>query len=83
MISVDLPPPDTPVMHVNVPSGISADTRLRLLPRAPVTFSALPLPGRRFAGTCICRIPTRYCPVTLSGLRITSSGVPSATISPP
>ena len=37
--SVDLPPPDTPVTQVNRPSGISAVTFLRLLPRAPTIFS--------------------------------------------
>ena len=36
MTSVDLPPPDTPVMQVKVPSGMSSVTFLRLLPRAPV-----------------------------------------------
>ncbi len=39
MMSVDLPPPETPVMQVKVPSGICADTFFRLLPRAPMTFS--------------------------------------------
>ena len=34
-MSVDLPPPETPVMQVKVPSGISAVTFFRLLPRAP------------------------------------------------
>ena len=37
--SVDLPPPETPVTQVNSPSGISAVTFLRLLPRALTTFS--------------------------------------------
>ena len=35
--------PDTPVMQVNRPSGISAVTSFRLFPRAPTTVSALPL----------------------------------------
>ena len=34
-----MPPPDTPVTQVNRPSGISAVTFLRLLPRALTTFS--------------------------------------------
>ena len=36
MSRVDLPPPETPVMQVNVPSGIEAVTFLRLLARAPL-----------------------------------------------
>ena len=35
---VDLPPPETPVTAVKVPSGISAVTFFRLLPRAPTTL---------------------------------------------
>ena len=35
---VDLPPPETPVTPVKVPSGISAVTFFRLLPRAPTTL---------------------------------------------
>ena len=49
---VDLPPPETPVMQVKVPSGISAVTFFRLLPRAPTTFSTRPgWALRRLAGT--------------------------------
>ena len=56
MSSVDLPPPETPVMQVKRPSGISAVTFFRLLPRAPTTVSTLPLIGlRRFFGIGICR----------------------------
>ena len=42
MISVDLPPPETPVTQVNSPSGIVAVTFFRLLPRAPTIFSSRP-----------------------------------------
>lgn len=35
LISVDLPEPETPVMQVNRPTGISRLTFCRLLPRAP------------------------------------------------
>ena len=49
---VDLPPPDTPVTAVKVPSGISAVTFFRLLPRAPTTLMRRPFFGlRRSAGT--------------------------------
>ena len=37
-MSVDLPPPETPVTQVNRPSGISAETFFRLLPRALTTL---------------------------------------------
>ena len=84
MVKVDLPPPDTPVMQVKVPTGISAVTPLRLLPVAPTTRSTFfLLIGRRFSGTSISRVPTRYCPVMLLGLFMMSCGVPSAQISPP
>jgi hypothetical protein len=35
MVKLDLPPPDTPVTQVKVPSGIRGDA-FRLLPRAPM-----------------------------------------------
>jgi hypothetical protein len=41
MTSVDLPPPLTPVTQVKTPSGMSASTFCRLLPRAPRTPIAL------------------------------------------
>ena len=44
MISVDLPPPETPVTQVKMPSGIAAVTFFRLLPRAP---TILQLAARR------------------------------------
>ena len=78
-----MPPPDTPVMQVNTPSGISAVTSFRLLARAPTTFSVLPLGLRRFLGIGIWRTPVRYCPVMLSALAMIASGVPWATMCPP
>ena len=47
MVKVDLPEPETPVMQVKVPSGMLAVTFCRLLERAPLTVSFLPLPLRR------------------------------------
>jgi hypothetical protein len=41
MMKVDLPPPETPVMQVKVPSGISAVTFFRLLPVALPTGELL------------------------------------------
>ena len=82
--NVDLPPPDTPVTAVNRPSGMSMVMFLRLFSRAPFTVSRRPLVGlRRCLGEGICLKPVRYCPVRLSGLAITWSGVPSATTAPP
>jgi hypothetical protein len=83
-VKVDLPPPDTPVMQVKVPTGISPVTPFRLLPVAPMTFSTFFLEiGRRSSGTSISRTPDRYWPVMLSGLAVTSAGVPWAMIWPP
>ena len=42
MTSVDLPPPETPVMQVKRPSGIVAVTFFRLLPRAPTMRELAP-----------------------------------------
>ena len=60
LISVDLPEPETPVTQVIRPSGISAVTFLRLLPRAPsmrIRFAGSRA-VRRF-GTSICWRPER------------------------
>ncbi len=59
MVKLDLPLPLTPVMQVNVPSGIDALTFFRLLARAPFTVSFLPLPLRRLAGRGTLRRPER------------------------
>ena len=68
--SVDLPPPDTPVTQVNRPSGISAVTFFRLLPRAPMSFSVrgaclaagAPAPGWSLAGEILAgeRVRVRH-----------------------
>src|SRR3982751_5818751 len=84
MVKVDLPPPETPVMQVKVPTGISAVTSFRLLPRAPMTRSTFFFEiGRRSSGTAISRAPERYWPVRLRGLAMMSAGLPSAITSPP
>ena len=81
--SEDLPLPLTPVTQVNVPSGMDTSMFFRLFSRAPRTVSHLPFPRRRCAGRGMVRLPLRYCPVRLSGLAMTSSGVPQATTWPP
>ena len=83
MVSVDLPPPETPVTQTNLPSGKSAVTSRRLLPVALTTVSFLPLPGRRSAGTDISRLPDRYCPVTEAASAAICAGVPWLTTCPP
>ena len=83
MTSELFPLPDTPVMQVNVPKGISTSISFRLCSAAPYTTSLWPLPFRRTAGTGIDRLPDRYCPVRELGSAMTSSGVPAATTRPP
>ena len=76
-----MPPPETPVTAVKVPSGISAETFLRLLPVAPVMARRRPFAaGRRSSGTSMPRAPERYWPVSEAGFAMISSGVPSATM---
>jgi hypothetical protein len=58
--SVDVPPPETPVTQVKVPSGNPAAIDFRLLPRAPTTFSTRSFcTGRRIGGTGIWRRPDK------------------------
>ena len=87
MTSVDLPPPDTPVTQVKVPSG-NVDGRCssdcwRARRRPCSTWPAWPGAPRASAPRCCCR-PVRYCAGDAVGLRAcTSSGVPAATTWPP
>src|SRR6056297_3364259 len=55
IVSVDLPPPDTPVTQTNLPSGNCALTSRRLLPVALTTSTILPLPLRRRSGLDLAR----------------------------
>ena len=58
MISVDLPEPDTPVIQVNKPTGISKFTPFRLFPVAPFNFKSLLLSSAvRFFGISIFSSP--------------------------
>ena len=79
LTSDDLPLPDTPVTHVNVPSGIETSRFLRLFSCAPRTVRKLPLPFRRSFGTSIFFFPLKYWPVREFGFAMTSCGVPQAT----
>src|SRR3569833_593448 len=61
IIRVDLPDPETPVTHVNKPTGTSAVTFRRLLPVAPTMRITLPGSGLvRSRGNAIWRLPLRY-----------------------
>ena len=79
-----MPPPETPVTQVKVPSGISAVTFFRLLPRAPTTLMRRSFfSSRRAGGIGISSSPVRYLPVIELGLAMISAGVPSAMMWPP
>src|SRR5690606_20992293 len=71
LIKVDLPEPDTPVIQVNRPKGISRVTLFRLLPVAPTRRSILSESGAvRCSGMAIIRAPERYSPVSEPGVGI-------------
>ena len=71
-----MPEPDTPVTHVNRPSGIATSTSRRLLPRAPRRPSSLPVWARRVAGTSIERLPERKGPVSEASSRMSRPACP-------
>ena len=83
LIREDFPLPDTPVIQVNVPKGISTSIFFKLCSSAPFIFINLPFPFLLFSGTSILFLPLKYCPVMLFSFFITSSGVPQATTVPP
>ena len=63
-ISELLPLPETPLTQMNVPSGKTTSTFLRLLPRAPMSLSIRPFCGlRRCGGVGTPISPLRYLPV--------------------
>ena len=74
-----LPLPETPVTHINLPSGNSTEIFFKLFSLHPVNLIDLPFPFLRFFGTSIFSLPERYLPVILLSFFITSSGVPHAT----
>ena len=53
------PEPETPVTAINLPSGISTLTRLRLFSSAPITWINSPFPSLRTAGTSMLFLPER------------------------
>jgi len=50
---VDLPEPETPVMHIKRPKGNSTFIFFKLCSEAPKIFIDLPLPMIRFSGILI------------------------------
>jgi hypothetical protein len=74
--SVDFPPPETPVMQVNRPSGISVVMFLRLLPRALTIFSLRAGFGFLRSGMGTSSSPERYFPEIDSRDLMMSSAVP-------
>ena len=72
----DLPEPETPVIQVNVPKGISTFKDLRLFCLAPLTLKNLPLPTLLAIGTGMLYSPDKYLPVYDSSQAIMSSTVP-------
>ena len=57
---VDFPLPETPVIQVKVPKGISTDTFFKLCSVTPSSTMEFPFPLRRFSGTSIFKVPARY-----------------------
>ena len=60
IVSVDLPPPETPVTHVKVANGKDALMPFKLFPVAFVICIFLPLPFRLLEGMSIFREPLKY-----------------------
>ena len=84
IVNVDLPLPDTPVMQVSVPRGISQFTFFRLLPSAFIISIYLLLKAFLLIfGISIFNLPERYCPVILFGLLLICGPLPAATTYPP
>lgn len=58
-ISVDLPDPETPVIHVNTPSGIFTFTFFKLFWVAPTTSMDFPFDFLLFLGMAILFLPLK------------------------
>ena len=83
LTSVDFPEPETPVTRMSFPSGNLTLICFRLFSEAPITSTFFPVPLRLVSGTLMTFLPDRYCPVMEFSDFMISSGVPSATSSPP
>ena len=83
LTSVLFPEPDTPVTHINCPSGNLTLTFFKLCSVAPFTSIDLPFDFLLLAGTLICFLRLKYWPVTELLTNFTSSAVPCAITFPP
>ena len=82
-IRVDFPEPETPVTHVNTPSGILTFIFFKLFSSAPIISIDFPFDFLLFFGTKIFLLPLKYCPVIEFSTSFTSSAVPCAITFPP
>ena len=77
------PLPETPVIAIKLPNGISILIFFKLFPDAPFKISFLLFPLRLLEGIFIAFFPERYFPVIdFFDFKI-SFGVPENVISPP
>src|SRR2546428_5914680 len=81
--SVDLPEPDTPVTHVNVPSGILTGIPFKLCSRGLWIVSAWPWPLRRHPGNGLNQNPGRLTQGAPPPVDRSSSGLASPPQQPP
>ena len=81
--NVLFPDPETPVTHINCPSGNLTFMFFKLFWVAPFTSIALPFDFLLFSGIGICFFPLKYCPVIDSGICFICSAVPCAITFPP
>ncbi|MPN03163.1 hypothetical protein SDC9_150388 [bioreactor metagenome] len=77
-----LPEPETPVIHVNTPSGILTSMFLRLFSEAPTTVRYCS-PFLLFKGMSIFFLPLKFAPVSLFLQFLISSTDPAHTTFPP
>ena len=83
LIKVLFPLPETPVMAIKQPSGISISMDFKLLPCAPFKESRLPCPFLRVFGIFICLFPDKYFPVRDLFDLYNSFGTPEKVTIPP
>ena len=77
------PEPETPVTHINWPSGNFTLIFFRLCSVHLIASKYLPVNFLLCFGTSICFLPDKYCPVIDSGTFSISSAVPWAITYPP
>ena len=83
LIKDDFPDPDTPVIHVKIPIGISAEIFWRLFSEELIILITLSFGATLFVGTLIPFSPVKYLAVIEFLLLSIALRSPSAQISPP